>query len=109
MCFIAVRRETDETLGVVRVIIDPDNERGEYAVIVRSDMKGKGLGYDLMERIVDYCRNRGTGEVYGYVLRENSAMRQMVEELGFVTKPGPEPGVVEVTLPLHQPISAVIA
>ena len=109
MCFIAVRPETGETLGVVRVIIDPDNERGEYAVIVRSDMKGKGLGYDLMERIVDYCRNRGTGEVYGYVLRENSAMRQMVEELGFVTKPGPEPGVVEVTLPLHQPISVVIA
>src|SRR3546814_10216139 len=63
MAFIATRPGPDgqsETLGVVRAITDPDNIRAEFAVLVRSDFKGHGLGEILMHKIIGYCRQRGT-------------------------------------------------
>ncbi|MDE1149068.1 MAG: bifunctional acetate--CoA ligase family protein/GNAT family N-acetyltransferase [Azospirillaceae bacterium] len=88
----------DEAIfGTVRITADPDNEKAEYAVLVRSDMKGKGLGYLLMTRILDYARSRGIREVYGEVLRENVTMLQMCRDLGFTQTDYPEdPGIVEV-------------
>ena len=55
MAFIAVSKDTDgkdETLGVVHAIADPDNENAEFAIVVRSDLKGKGLGYGLMMKLL---------------------------------------------------------
>jgi acetyltransferase len=89
----------EELYGIVRIAADPDNQKAEYAVMVRSDMKGKGLGYVLMTRIINYARSRGIGEVYGEVLRENTTMLGMCHELGFTRKENrDEPGVVEVTI-----------
>ncbi|WP_439817242.1 bifunctional acetate--CoA ligase family protein/GNAT family N-acetyltransferase [Zavarzinia sp. CC-PAN008] len=72
-----------EWLGSVRIVADPDNERAEYAVLVRSDMAGRGLGTLLMQKILDYAKARGIREVYGEVLRENTGMLKLAEELGF--------------------------
>lgn len=96
---------TNETVmyGVVRIAADPDNLRAEYAVMVRSDMKGQGLGYILMNKILDYARSRGIKEVYGEVLRENTNMLAMCRSLGFVRKENlDEPGVVEVRIDLEK-------
>ncbi len=109
MAFIATRplpaggNETqgNETLGVVRAITDPDNLRAEFAVLVRSDMKGLGLGDLLMRKIIAYCRQRGTGEIIGDILRENTAMRSLAAELGFETVASLGPDAVEVRLPLQ--------
>ncbi|HYG85307.1 MAG TPA: bifunctional acetate--CoA ligase family protein/GNAT family N-acetyltransferase [Azospirillum sp.] len=97
--------ETGQTImyGVVRITADPDNVRAEYAVMVRSDMKGQGLGYQLMRKILDYARLRGIKEVYGEVLRENTNMLGMCRALGFVRKENlDEPGVVEVKIDLEK-------
>ena len=102
--------ETGETIihGVVRITADPDGLCAEYAVMVRSDMKGQGLGYILMGKILDYARQRGIKEVFGEVLRENTTMLAMCRALGFVRKENPdEPGVVEVRIRLDEaPVSA---
>lgn len=87
----------DEIYGVVRITADPDNTRAEYAVMVRSDMKGLGLGFLLMTEIMDYARSHGIAEVFGEVLRENTTMLAMCQELGFKRRDSlEEPGVVEV-------------
>lgn len=103
MAFIATRPAGDhnETLGVVRAITDPDNLRAEFAVLVRTDMKGLGLGEALMRKIIDYCRQRGTREIVGDILRENQAMRTLASELGFQPVGVPASDVVEVRLPLQ--------
>ena len=101
--------QTGETImyGVVRITADPDNRRAEYAVMVRSDMKGQGLGYILMNKILDYARSRGIKEVYGEVLRENTNMLNMCRALGFVRKENlDEPGVVEVRIELGGGLAA---
>jgi acetyltransferase len=70
-------------LGAVHILCDPDNERAEFAAMVRSDLKGQGLGYALMKRIIAYGRDRKVQQIFGDVMRENEAMLQMCDELGF--------------------------
>jgi acetyltransferase len=90
-----------EIYGVVNIIADPDNERAEYAIIVRHDMTALGLGTFLMRRIIDYARARGIGEIYGDVLHENRPMLRLCRALGFTeTRVTDEPTLVRVTLRL---------
>jgi len=93
-------RDSGETLGVVRTVTDPDNDHAEYAIVVRSDMKGRGLGRRLLEKMIAYCRSRGTNRVIGQVLGDNKAMLGLCKKLGFATHAIPSEGVVEATLEL---------
>lgn len=103
MAFIAQGLGTNgprETLGVVRTVTDPNNARAEFAIIVRSDLKGRGLGVAMMDKIIRYSRERGTEEIVGQVMRDNQAMRHLVENLGFTTFNTEDPDVIEVRLRL---------
>ena len=91
---------TNETLGVVRGIFDPDFVRAEFAILVRSDQKGRGLGHALLGKLVRHCRARGAREVIGQVLPDNRAMLELAHELGFKSRFLPGEGVVEVRLEL---------
>jgi acetyltransferase len=87
MAFIAERRLPDgsaETLGVARAVADPDNVEAEFAIVVRTDLKTLGLGRCLMDTLIDHFRRRGTQRLAGYVLHENTPMRQLASALGFV-------------------------
>ncbi len=88
-------------LGVVRLLADPDNRQGEFAIGVRSDVKGRGLGWLLMRRIIDYARSRGIARLVGDVLRENQAMLELARDLGFrMEASGHDPAVVRIRLDL---------
>ena len=65
------------------MIADPNNERAEFAVMVRSDWHGRALGFKLMQTLIACADRRGIGTLYGEVLRENATMLQMARELGF--------------------------
>ncbi|MFD1695367.1 bifunctional acetate--CoA ligase family protein/GNAT family N-acetyltransferase [Roseibium aestuarii] len=101
MAFCAIEPESGELLGVVRLHADADHRTGEYAVMVRSDLKGIGLGWALMKLIIDYARSDGIEEIHGEVLKENTSMIGVCEALGFRIDPSPDdPGIVHVTLPV---------
>jgi acetyltransferase len=101
MAFIAIDEVSRETLGVVRLHIDPSREAGEYAVLLRSDLKGRGLGWALMQLIIEYAKFAGLRRIYGEILRENSIMLKMCRELGFTVTPNAEDrGVYDVALVL---------
>jgi acetyltransferase len=90
-----------EVFGAVHISADPDGERAEYAILLRSDMAGLGLGPLLMRRIIDYSRARGLRELFGEVLRENRPMLRICELFKFQrTAKADDPGVVEVRLKL---------
>jgi acetyltransferase len=80
----------EELFGVGRLAADPDNARAEFAVIVRTDVAGRGLGQLLMERILAYARQRGIGEVHGDVLAENTNMLDLCRRLGFTIAISPD-------------------
>jgi RimJ/RimL family protein N-acetyltransferase len=89
MAFIAIDEDTDTMLGVVRLHRDEDHAGGEYAVIVRSALKGRGLGWLLMQRMIAYARALGLKNVHGQVLGENTTMLRMCAELGFEIRDDP--------------------
>lgn len=101
MAFIAFNEVTGDPLGVVRVHRKPDGPSGEFAILLRSDLKGHGLGWALMQLLIEYCRSDGYGQIVGQVMRENANMLQMCQELGFVVEDDPEErGIYNVTLDL---------
>jgi acetyltransferase len=101
MAFIALDQSSGEMLGVVRLHADANYERGEYAILVRSDVKGRGLGYLLMQMIIEYARAEGLKIIHGEVLGENAAMLTMCRELGFGIRPDAEdPDACVVSLAL---------
>jgi len=104
MAFIAVRRGGDgqeQTLGVVRATADPDNIEAEFAIVVRSDLKGHGLGHLLLDKMIRYLRSRGTRRVVGFVLHENLAMRDLAMSNGFVVdRAGSDADALRLVLPL---------
>jgi acetyltransferase len=84
MAFILTRPGPDgsETLGVVRVVSDPDDIVGEFAIVVRSDLHGRGLGSLLMSALIDYCQARGLREIVGVALAENLGMHALARRHG---------------------------
>ncbi len=82
MAFIALD-EAGETLAVARAVADPDNVDAEFGIVVRSDLKGGGLGARLMHKLASYQHGRGTQALTALVLDENSRMLQLAQEMGF--------------------------
>ena len=89
-----------ETLGVVRAVGDPDNTRAEFAISVRSDLKGQGLGSVLLDKLIRYCRGKGTGELFGQALPDNRPMLALATRHRFTKRRLPGDDVVELCLSL---------
>lgn len=103
MAFIASRGQgaAAETLGVVRAVADPDNVSAEFAVIVRSDLKGRGLGSLLMAKLIRYWRARGTRELVGEALAGNHDMLLLARAQGFDIESDRAGGTVRMRLALQ--------
>jgi acetyltransferase len=101
MAFALVSADRQDFLAIVRLAADPDNIRAEFAVLVRSDLKGHGLGRMLMDHLIAFARKRRIQELFGEVLRENTIMLSLCRDLGFSmeTEVG-APGTVRATLAL---------
>jgi acetyltransferase len=83
MVLVALDLSRREMLGAVRLHADPDNADAEFAILVRSDLQGHGIGAALMRLIVDYARGQGTRRIVGQVLNENARMLALCRDLGF--------------------------
>jgi RimJ/RimL family protein N-acetyltransferase len=100
MAFIAIDEATGQMLGLVRLRDELDEQTAEFVILVSSRLKGHGLGWLLMQRVIDYAKEKRLRRVYGDVLAENAGMLQMAKELGFhATDIGS--GLQRVVLELH--------
>ena len=110
MAFIAISEASGKMLGVVRLHDDADGRTAEFAIILRSRLKGHGLGWLMMKHMIANAKDKGLATVRGQVLAENVTMLQMCEELGFHVADDPtERGVKMVTLPLAELPSEAMA
>jgi len=104
MAFVATALSpegNEETLGVVRAVTDPDNIGAEFGIVIRSDLKGSGLGQRMMDKMIAYLRGRGTQHLHATILKENARMLALANDLGFVTSDAlPDVDTISVTLPL---------
>ncbi|MGB0748497.1 MAG: bifunctional acetate--CoA ligase family protein/GNAT family N-acetyltransferase [Magnetospiraceae bacterium] len=105
MAFIASAPLEDggrETLGVVRGMADPNNDRVEFAIVIRSDIKGQGLGRKLMDKLISYYKSRNASVIIGQVLSDNQNMMKLMTAMKFTAKRMPGENIMEVEFPLDQ-------
>jgi acetyltransferase len=101
MAFVALNKKTGALAGVGRLSGDPDRVVAEYALVVRTDLQGHGLGWALLRHMIDYARAEGFGRIEGIVLTENDTMLTMCREFGFsVMHDRDRPGLSKVELAL---------
>jgi acetyltransferase len=102
MAFIAIDEVDGKMLGVARLHRqENDPGMGEYAVIVRSDCKGRGLGRLLMLRIIEWAKAARIKTIFGLVLADNAEMLKLCEQLGFqIDDYMPDRGIKRVSLHL---------
>ena len=104
MAFIAIRLEEGEeqdTIAVIRASIDPDNVEAEFAMIVRSDAQGLGLGKLMLKKLVTYQREKGTQYLSGMTMLSNVGMATLAKKLGFEVKRDIEDGIINMKLELN--------
>jgi acetyltransferase len=99
MAFVALEASSGALAGVSRLSCNPDRTVAEYALLVRTDLQGHGLGWELLSQIVDYAKADGIGRIEGMVLSENIRMLAMCREFGFsITHHPSQPGLSLATL-----------
>ena len=96
-----LKTETGRKLiGMVRLIVEPDGKKGEYAVIVHDDYQGRGLVYKLMDLVIGIAQEKGLEEFYGYVHPGNKRMLKACAKLGMSSERTVD-GLVRVRLHLR--------
>ena len=87
-------------MGVSRLVMTPDRESGEFAIIVADRWQGKGLGSKLLTSLIDIARTMGVKRLWGEVLSQNHPMLELVKKGGFALKTDHDSGTVRVELAL---------
>src|SRR3546814_19936071 len=82
MALVAIDGGNGEMLGAVRLLADANFDRGAYGIMVRSDLKGAGIGWRLMEGMIEVAPWLGLNVIEGQVRREHSTMLSMCRPLG---------------------------
>ena len=87
-------------MGVSRLVMTPDRQTGEFALIVADPWHGKGLGRKLLQRLIEIAREMGVKRLWGAVLSDNHPMLGLVRKCGFALKKDVEDGTMQVELSL---------
>ncbi len=99
MAVIAVTEDGADSvqLGVARYTVNPDGNSCEFATAVSDKHRGKGIGSQLMETLMEAARNHGVRVIEGEVLSDNHRMLSLMQQLGFSISGAPDdPGVKNV-------------
>ena len=73
----------DEIVAVGRLTKARGSNEAEYALLVSDDFQGRGLGTELLSRLLQIARNEGVERVTAYMLTENRGMINISKKLGF--------------------------
>ncbi|MER2517603.1 MAG: GNAT family N-acetyltransferase [Candidatus Accumulibacter phosphatis] len=106
MALVAIERGSDgveRSLGEIRAVSHPDHAVADFAIVVSSGCKGKGLGRLLLQSLITCSRSRGIGELRGETLEGNLRMQHLAQDLGFKLTAGADRGTVDLRLVLCTP------
>jgi acetyltransferase len=107
MAIVAVRQHQGrpEIIGVTRAISDADNIDAEFSVLVRSDLKGLGMGRRLLEKMIRYTRHHGLQQLNGITMPHNRGMITLARKLNFHVDIQLDDGIVSLKLSLQNEIN----
>jgi acetyltransferase len=77
-------------VAAVMLAADPDLERAEIAMSTRSDMKGKGVSYTLLQHVLRYAEAQGIAIIEAVEFADHDEALRMERELGFTALSCPD-------------------
>jgi len=88
MVLVAVRREPErQIVGVGRLSKVYGGDEAEFAILIKDDYQGQGLGREILQRLLQVAHDEpDIGRVVAYMLPENMGMRRLSEQLEFDLK-----------------------
>ncbi len=102
LCFVDYNREMAlvaehrgpngdrEILGVGRLSRLHGTNDGEFALLISDEWQGRGLGTQLLQRLVHIARDEKLEHISGTILSDNHEMQRVARRLGFTMHRQPE-------------------
>ncbi len=72
-----------ELLAVGRLVMEHVRNEAEFALLIADSFQGRGLGTELLRRLVAIGRRERVGRIVGYILADNMSMLDVCRRLGF--------------------------
>jgi acetyltransferase len=91
-----------EILGVGRLTRTHGTNDAEMAILVSDDFHHRGLGTELLRRLIDIARREEIERITADILTENRTMQRICERLGFRLAYQAEDGAVKAEIRLNQ-------
>ncbi|HEY5004952.1 MAG TPA: bifunctional acetate--CoA ligase family protein/GNAT family N-acetyltransferase [Ktedonobacteraceae bacterium] len=89
-----------EIIGVGRLIKNSGANEAEFAILINDQFQRKGLGAELLRRLIQYGRNEKIQRIVGDILLENQGMQQICRKLGISLQYSLEDEVMKAELEL---------
>jgi acetyltransferase len=94
--FLAFEEGQAQVAATAMLACDPDRTRAEVALTTRSDMKGRGLSWALLEHVLRYAKAERIGSVEAVEYADHEAALRMEREMGFTAVPDPDDASLSV-------------
>jgi acetyltransferase len=65
--------------------MERNRNKAEFAVLTTDEFQGRGMGTELLRRLVEIGRRKHVARIVGYILTNISAMLRACKHLGFDT------------------------
>jgi acetyl coenzyme A synthetase (ADP forming)-like protein len=105
---LAKDAETMTPVALATYVRLRDPSRAEVAFAVADELRGRGIGTRLLERLAEHASSAGIEEFVAEVLPGNTAMFRVFDDAGFEAGRTLQDGVVEVVLKLDATHAAVV-
>ncbi len=93
-------KQKETFLGIARYTINPDQESCEFAIVVADAWQKKGIGSQLLERLISIAKNSNLKSFTGEVMTQNTDMLTLVKNLGFTIEDSADPAIKVVSFDL---------
>ncbi len=88
-------------VGIGRLSRIFGTDDAEFAMLVTDARQGKGIGTELLRRVVEVARAEGVATIGADMRADNTGMRRAAEKVGFAMSPGPTDDVVHAEMRLE--------
>lgn len=87
--FIALTEDESEIIASAMLACDPEFERGEVAISVRSDFKQHGIGWEMLTHVARHAEAIGVRTLESIEMRDNHSAIELERDMGFTATPFP--------------------
>jgi acetyltransferase len=100
IALVAEENDSRDIAAVGRLVRVPGTTASEFAIVVSDEYQHRGIGRELLERLIDIGKAEKMQTIEGWILPTNTAMQHISRTLGFTLTVDPDEGLVRASLPL---------